>query len=441
MNFNSQPNCTAEVVPFLFISHHVAGSDGTTGDLAFIAELELYDRDRTVLPDASPPCGLICGALPHPGNDSLWYLFGIAGDDTLIYSVFNRQLRNGAGDLTDVRNVPICTFPGSVKVTALSSDNGAEYRLVIHVNNTAELVELVVTADGGLNVERVVVPLDRTIIWQDLLSTSMDIAVSSQNDKIALSGQFGGTPDNRVYVIDIDPNTGLAGSGIEIPMNGFNVVGSRMAFSPNGRFLYVPVGVCDENGCGSIKMYDLSLPTEELIAASETTFTQPYNSANTGHFELALGPDGIIYGTSGYSTHYLQHIARFLQPDCPGGDCGWDPEGLEMPVEAISSFALPWTFNPRVLTTGIADQGTIGSQLMISPNPTADLVTLGWPMNMEPPLALMILDASGRVVHHLDRLERTGSLTLNVSDLAEGHYTACLRTGNGLLRRPLVIAR
>lgn len=74
------------------------------------------------------------------------------------------------------------------------------------------------------------------------------------------------------------------------------------------------------------------------------------------------------------------------------------------------------------------------TQLSIFPQPASDVLNVRLDRTV---LAVQVMDARGRVVH-----EQTGNTgTLNVSALANGTYVLALRTADGLLRRPFVVAR
>jgi hypothetical protein len=430
-------------VPIIYPTLVAVGCDRYTGELVFTAERSVYDRNGTLLDGTQNE--LICiAAIPHPGQDSIWYLFSFV-EPSLKYWVFDRRLRGGLGDMTEERDVPLFEFAGDIKLLGISSDDGSEYRVLAHQDSTDHFVEFVISAADGLNTTPFVAPIGATIEWNQGNSVPNSAAVSPNNRRLALTGFFGvAIPDHEIWLLDVDPNNGTISNAMEVPLGDFSVTGSRMAFSPNSQMLYVPIENCPTNDdCGDIMQYDVSLPTPAEIASSGTILYENIMAPGNGtaRFRLSLGPDGVIYAVSTYHPYFWSHALRIMDPDNPGAQCAWDTVGLTMPVEATLSFELPWTFWPQQNTTGINMGDEISNPLVISPNPASTSVTFNWAGVIPGAKTIQVRDASGRLVAVHDPISSWSTMTVDVSNLATGLYSASLLTDTGILRAPMVIAR
>ena len=435
LDFTQGAQAVPVEVPVIWDEPCVVGCDKSTGQLLFAGADGVYDREGTLL--AGTYGEIYCvAAMPHPGDEDLWYLFGYT-NVTLSYWVFDRRLRNGLGDMTDVRNVPLLDIPIDVKLIGLSADDGSVYRLWAHEPNTDHFKQFTITAEEGLNPQWTSVPIGATIDWKAGYSLPNSASVRPDNRRIALAGRWGEGEDDRIWLVDVDPNAGTVTNTLEIPLGIESITGARSAFSPNGQLLYVPTLNCADE-CGEIRQYDLTQQTPDAIVGSAHDLYDIVASSPSMY--LQLGPDGVIYSTSGADHYYLDHVLRILSPDEMGWACGWDSVGLMMPVSAIASFAMPWTFWPQVNSTGMAGTGSDTEGLLIGPNPCSSMTRITWPKEVMQPTAMRILDASGRLVASYPLSGSSWAIAVDISNLAVGSYTALLQTSRGVLCAPLLIA-
>jgi len=83
-----------------------------------------------------------------------------------------------------------------------------------------------------------------------------------------------------------------------------------------------------------------------------------------------------------------------------------------------------------------------GMQLTLSPNPTADILTLAYGVKNNTNARVEIIDMNGRIVYSSDYGYVTAgsySTTVDVSNFAAGQYYACVVSDNGRLTKKLII--
>ena len=105
-------------------------------------------------------------------------------------------------------------------------------------------------------------------------------------------------------------------------------LGGGVAFSPNGRFVYM---------LSSTFVLQADTWAPDIAASLDTVavwdgFIAPNNGLPTTFFAMQPGPDGRVYFNTNNSTPYLHYINR---PDLKGDSCQVVQHGIELPFNNI----------------------------------------------------------------------------------------------------------
>jgi hypothetical protein len=254
--------------------------------------------------------------LPAPGNSRYYYLFHYSCDTanderpgTMYYSLIDKTGNFGAG-LVIRKNVPILqhVILRGGGMTACKHANGRDYWIIMGGSENNLFYKFLLKSDTILG------PYLQNI-GPDYLGP-LDIAYScfsSAGDKYA-TGAYGGP----ITIMDFDRCEGEF-SNAQVVDNfsaGFSGAGiTSLAFSPNGRFLYIANRV-------DLKQYDLfSHDIQDSVVL--------YYADSTDHAQidmLGLASNGKIYGSAWNGGYYFMHVIN--QPDLLGDSCQFVYGGL-----------------------------------------------------------------------------------------------------------------
>jgi len=236
-------------------------------------------------------------AVPHPGQDSLYYLFiqtqtnsAFPPEAELRYSIIDMRLDNGLGGIT-TKNVFLYQTNGSV-LTSVRHADGQDYWIITAEAGTGRFLAYRVDRDG-LHDAPVVSLVPFTFLYSRKLRASPDgryIATSTSPD----------APGREAIILAFNNLTGVVTRTQRVPVTGN---GTAVEFSPDGQRLYywVPGDV----------MVQVTLNHSE----GGTTFSEAIvvgASRGRNLVDFRLGPDGKLYIRSG--NNYLDVI------DNPGED-------------------------------------------------------------------------------------------------------------------------
>ena len=353
---------------------------------------------------------------PKPSSSRVYYVFRLnelnsSDSCTLSYSVVDMELRQGLGDVTDQRNVPL---PGTYRNTrpiGIASGDGLTHRIYFQGSAPNTLVHFVVDVNNGL----VPTPVVQTVPFQ----AAYHMTPSPSNEKMAWYTGLGW------FVTGVDPETGtLLGDAVHIP---FYQLGSAFlgAFSPLGTKLYT--GIAEEN----LFQVDLSLSTPDSVLASVTPLAQPgfYELANEP-FAVETGLDGRVYTyvapftPAGYNMSYLAH------PDAAAAACAphWDAIPIGNSYEWHGDrWGVPMWPRLGMLSSDVPEPMLMPQPVLtVQPNPARSHVHFLLAAEGGTPVRLRIYDALGRPV--LDRSWPRGAanLTVDLPELAAGKYEAAV---------------
>gem|GEM_PF-112954 len=369
--------------------------------------------------------------IPKPEDPDIHYLLHVpidvwatTGPLQLYYSVIDMSLESGLGAVVAKNQALFAEELNGGKLSAVRHANGRDWWVFTHKLNTDLYYRMLVTPTGPqVDGTQAVGPIHPPDAGQ--------VCFSPQGDKFAYFYE-------SLEVLPFDRCTGLFDEPILVTGEQLDY-GCGVAFSPNGRFLYVST---------VLDVYQFDTEADD-IAASEVHIAQwdstysPFPPFAALFSNMQLAPDGKIYIGTGNSTQVLHVIHN---PDEPGLACNMEQHGIDL--ERYFSNSLP---NHPNYHLGPVD-GSVCDSLGINvgiptlspeeglgvrayPNPSSGQFTLGYPAQ---PTAgvLEVRDLQGRLVHRaylppwsqVHRVELPGAAA-GLSAAQAGMYHCTLRWG------------
>ncbi|MCX6292037.1 MAG: T9SS type A sorting domain-containing protein [Bacteroidetes bacterium] len=299
--------------------------------------LYVWDRNHNVMPNGHNLQGhpnFTSLLLPSPGSDSLITLMHIGIDSVnsniyhLFFSIVNKTLNNGFGDLI-IRDSLIYTGGlSSFKLASVKHANGRDWWVFTYDYTLGAYVYFLLTPYGISLQGTQSIGSPNTCLYYGKLIFSND-----GTKLMAVGGYYG-----CVDVFDFDRCTGL--------LSNFRDIGEHLAdashleykyyncsFSPNGNIIYVSPNWYDVM---VIYQWDLNAAS---IPASKTLLNQYPDTGmhqGTTYFQHKLAPDGKIYIPitsnygSWYNTFYTHHLDVIENPDVPGFGCNYVRQAFDL---------------------------------------------------------------------------------------------------------------
>ena len=265
--------------------------------------------------------------IPHPGNPNLTYLFTVdsqrsyyvpGGMGGLTYSVIDKTLNGGAGDVITKRNLLLA--PVKEKLTATRHCNGVDWWIVTHEWNTDAFYSWRLTPNG---LDTIPVISNVGVVYQDTTDTLIN-PVSRGDLKISPDGKLIITQLLRGYYIELlrfNNETGQVFDKIYsqyFPPDSTGPIKAPFSctFSKTSKTLFVTWGYTVE-----LVRYDLSLLDSTAIENSTYSFFEDSIAFN-GNGPVQLGPDGKVYFiTLNSLTGGPGFLDKIEHPDLPYPDC------------------------------------------------------------------------------------------------------------------------
>jgi hypothetical protein len=383
--------------------------------------------------------------LPVPGRDSLYALFhlrwwpGGSLVRDLLYTVLDATANSGLG-MVLAKNQVIEADTFTDMLTACRHANGRDWWVVVEENHRFATL-----------------PPESKAKYHFYLFDPYGVHYQGEQQIGRLSsyqsyvGQTCFSPDgtryargniyNGVNFFNFDRCTGTLSNPGHLDLMADSVVAMGLAFSPNSRYLYVTTGLW-------ILQYDMEAAD---VAASKVNVAQ-YDGFEsqlpTTFFQLALAPNGKIYGSSHFGTDVL-HIIH--QPDQPGLACEVEQHGLKLPT--YHAFTMPNVPHYRLYDVpgSVCDSLGINApmvainepkslkdpKMLLFPNPAFDLLTVFF----EPELSgrLTLMDVAGKIWEEQVKPPGPELVTLRIAEIPAGIYFFCFRTDTGNLLTEKVI--
>jgi hypothetical protein len=194
-----------------------------------------------------------CLILAKPEADNIYYLFHGTWDnpegqcsDHLYLSTIDMGLDGGLGGVVTKNVIVIADSLNTGKITAVRHANGRDWWILCHKVNTSIYYRVLITPEGVASIEQQSAGLVRH-------GDAGQVCFSPDGSRFSYYCAF--TEDLEIF--DFDRCSGLLSSPVHIPIDDVNFAGG-VAFSPNGRFLYV-------SSTEDVYQYDMEAPN---IAAS-----------------------------------------------------------------------------------------------------------------------------------------------------------------------------
>ncbi len=382
-------------------------SDPFTGSLIFYVNGgEVLDGTGSVVPHGSLGSLGAFACLPHPGDPDRFYLF--LGGDSIYYSVFDRTLNGGLGDI-DPGEHRIALWDRLDGTTAFTNSAGTRHTLVCHALFTNDFYLFHVTANNGLE------PTPEVITTGPILAGSLPpggIKVAPGANKLALIDPL---HEEQICMFSLDRNT----AQIEhLFTYHWRDSLSSFEFAPASDLFYIG----DNDGVdGSLYQLNMgSTDTAQISASAECLDVGPLGNLGWRPI-LQLAPNGVVYyfydiPVEDVATNHLQGI---LQPDVPGAGCQLDLEALDMQQPWAWWRWWPWVYWPVHNAVGIAEESS-GPRISVHPMPMRDA---GW-LSLETgdPDRIEWLDMTGRIVRVQQGMPHRDGWRLDASGLASGTY-------------------
>lgn len=239
------------------------------------------------------------------------------------------------------------------------------------------------------------------------------------------------TSDDGLFLMDFDREIGVFSNfkHLSILKDG---IFNGCCFSPNGRFVYL-----SDNS----KFYQVDIEADSLVAeliSEWDGFIDPKSGIPVYFGIMQTGPDCRIY-VHGRCRRYWGVV---MKPNEKGKDCDVRQHFLEFQVPVCNmphfpNFRLdtpyPYCDPNKVIVTGTHDPlllKQITRQLIISPNPGHDALTIELPYQAQLPLDIEIIDIHGRKIHTAHHVEFE-AVTIDALSWASGIYVVHLRDRDG----------
>lgn len=311
--------------------HLLFYTDGTT----------VWDRDHQPMPNGTGLLGGGTGSssqssliVPHPGNDSLYYVFTVDESNNIStnagfrYSIVNIRRNGGKGDIVQKNTLLLYAYENEM-IAGIRHSNGKDIWVLTHQASSNNFYEFRITA-AGLN------PQPAIITCGEKYYKYIDhgyLRFSPDGKKLAAA--YSGT---HTEVYDFDAATGNISNATVIAdyMSDGYCSCYGLEFSCDSRLLYVSeVRSCSTGFGSNLVQYDLTQGSPAAITASRVILEASATLNQAGALQLA--PDGKIY-IAFSEAPYLGAITR---PGVVGTGCNFVREYFPLPTPALSEHGLP----------------------------------------------------------------------------------------------------
>lgn len=345
--------------------------------------------------------------------------------DLLLYNVVDMNANNGAGKVTR-RMVPLLqgVLLSKTQMMACKHGNGVDWWLLKHASVEHKIYKFLFRQD--------------TVQGPFIQTFTPDIFITSDNggqSVFSRDGTLFATTNRgagKIFLAEFDRCTGVLSNPkiINVPVekthNPFDTTETEpitegLAFSPNGRFLYV-------SKFYNVQQYDLQDPNPAAawvtVAGVDTTWQafQLYSS-------MYLGPDDKLY--IGNWNGFSSAMSVINNPNSKGAACNFCPKCLRYPVYHHNGNDYSGVSQPPCMpnyalgpvnrincwpeeVTPVAPKPAF----RLYPNPSNGLITVEYATSG----TVVITDMTGRPVRTLTLSEGKGKERIDLSTMPPGIY-------------------
>ncbi|MEO8068700.1 MAG: T9SS type A sorting domain-containing protein [Flavobacteriales bacterium] len=361
--------------------------------------------------------------IPDPGNGSRYFIFHCTFDDIptltayfLYVTTIDMSLNGGQGAVVQKNQVLMNGAIQPGKLTAVRHGNGRDWWVYAHEVNSDRFWRYLISPSG------IAGPYDQTMGVVRAADGGQTV-FSPDGSRFAY---YWGVSDLDIF--SMDRCSGLLSDHVHIAIDDYDGDGG-VAFSPNGRFLYVS-SVFD--------VYQVDMEATDIaasilhIATWDSTYS-PSPPFATLFGAAQLAPDGKIYISTGNSTFKL-HVIN--QPDSLGLACDLVQHGIDLPTYWKNSLPNHPNYHLGALDGSICDSLEVGLveqpenlNLSLYPNPNAGAFSITFaPQPSSGVLQVHALD--GRVVYHESVAPWSQLKRVQLPRLAPGMYQCTVRFGD-----------
>lgn len=382
LDFNTSQPTALHKTPVTFISccpvrhllpYYVSSICDTNGKLLFYTDgSKVWDKRNKEIPTYAgrwPWSGhvmpLIC---PYPGNDSLYYIFGVSDAsyaNRLQYLSINMKGNGGAGEIVYPQPSSLDNYytvllhNASVLIAGTSHCNNKDTWIAAHSKNS--FYSFLVT-EKGVDPVPVVTEIDPAVISPHNIYAGLgNIKFSANGERMALPV----TDENKIVVFDFNNATGKFSNPIVLNLaTNFNL--EDIELSPDGSKLYYGAyEVIPGQDPGTPVLHDvfqmnLDVGTPDDIL--KTTVKVTVNPAaeictKAGCIDvyrtLELAPNGKIYMSKRFGDSLLNldvSISAIENPNAAGALCFYKPYSVDLGTKyAVMScnYIRSQTFTPK----------------------------------------------------------------------------------------------
>ncbi len=405
----------------------ISVSDPITGDLLFYSNgCHIYNKldsimqfgqninsgqihDDWCLPGYGyimPKGGVI---IPNSENSQKYYVIHRAYDDLgettdrLYYSEVDLSFNQGLGRVIK-KNIPLLKqklYRGQFDITKHA--NGIDFWIFAFNYNSDTIYRFLVDKNGINGPMNQFFPITRERYDQRANSTiSPDGKIAARID-----------PVNGLFLMDIDRETGLFSNLKQYPywssIDSSNV--TSVAFSPNGKFLYV-------SNRWRLYQFDVKSPDFEKSRILIDTFDLFHDPYSTAFYLMQLAPNGKIYMNCTNGVKYLHTIHK---PNERGKACDFRQHDFILPTQNV--YTMPYFPNYRLGPVTSFDDVNKDFSITIYPNPVRDRLTIMSSINA--PFVYSITDVMGKSI-----MKDPYKEFINTSTLCSGIYILKIRNQN-----------
>jgi len=377
-----------------------------------------------------------CLILPKPESATEYYLVHNTADRNvpsnfalrLYLSVVDMSLNGGMGAVVLKNHVQLSDSLIAGRITAVRHANGRDWWVLCHRRGNDVYYRMLVTPSGISDPQQQAIGINRVF-------ASGQACFSPQGDRFAC---YRGNQGEDLEIFDFDRCTGLLSNPVHIVIDDANIAGG-VAFSPNGRYLYV----------SSVEhLYQFDTWATDIAASRVTIaiwdgFYSPSPPFATVFDIAQLAPDGKIYIGTGNSTLHL-HVIN--EPDQGGLACGMVQHGVELPRYFMNSLPNHPNYHLGPVDGSVCDSLGIDSHvreeemaaaLRVYPNPSSGVFSLGYAAQAQAG-ELALYNAAGQAVLR-ERLPAWSTVHNVHLQAPPGMYHARLRWGNQRVSTRIII--
>lgn len=355
--------------------------------------------------------------LPSLNNSNQYLLFHNTIDDyfntgasiNLYYSIIDMSSNGGLGEVLNKNTILFSDSMVPGRITATRHANGRDWWIVVHKIHSADVFEFLYTPFGISG------PFQKSLMTYRYFYLGQ-CGFSPQGNKFAYF-----VKDTGLEIADFDRCTGEFFNVTQHEIIDSAIYGAGLAFSPNGRFLYVST-------VEYLYQYDTwssNIDSSRMTVGIYDFFMDTTTTTNVTHFWLmALAPDGKIYMSTSSSTPYLHVINN---PDSAGLACDFCQHCIQLPI--VNAFTMPnfpnFSLGREVgsfcdsLTNDVPKMD-VENLISIYPNPASQSIRVKYDLKAKS--ELLIYDQLGKQVLQISLDAYRKEISIDVTTFNNGIY-------------------